>query len=88
MEIASSGLANTAAAILRGQVRFDAKAQQVVDSAEAASEPSSTATASSPELVTSMVGMKQESLINSMLYTTFKQQQDQQKSLNDMIKLK
>ena len=84
MEI-SSGLANTAAAILRGQTRFDAKAQQVVDSAEAASNPSGTTATDSPELVTSLVGMKQESLINSMLYASYKKQQEQQQSLVDMV---
>lgn len=85
MEI-SSGLATSAAAILRGQARFDSKAQDVVRAAEAASSSSDSASPDSPELVTSMVGMRQESLINSMLYATYKKQVEQQQDLIDIAK--
>lgn len=72
-------LARTAAAISTAQSRFDAAASQVVADTmtDADSAPASS------DLVGDLVSMKTEQITNSILYTLFRRQSEQQQ---DMLK--
>ncbi|MFM2089591.1 MAG: hypothetical protein RLZZ127_80 [Planctomycetota bacterium] len=97
MDIARIGggsLERTAAAVRAGQDRFAEKAEDVVraaegqsqipdappDSAEPVAPPAATAE-TEPDLARSAVALREESLMNQVLFATFKAQADQQKSL-------
>lgn len=77
----SSGnsLARTAAAISTAQSRFDDAASQVVADtmSDSAADPSTSA------VTGDLVAMKSESITNSILYTLFRRQSEQQQ---DMLK--
>jgi hypothetical protein len=80
--ISAPGLSGTAAAIQRGQARFDERAQEVVAAAEAQAAEQPTA---SDDLTRSLVGMQADAISNQMLYAVFLRQQDQQRELLDSV---
>ncbi|GDY11418.1 hypothetical protein LBMAG53_02950 [Planctomycetota bacterium] len=93
MEI-TPGISSTAAAIQRNQARFDTRAEQVVADAEALSSgpapAAATAASADPasgtgDLTSDVVGLHSDSMVNSVLYSVFKKQLEQQRSLIDLI---
>lgn len=76
-----NGLARTAAAISTAQNRFDDAASQVVADTMADSE----AAPASSDLPGDLVSMKTESITNSILYTLFRRQSEQQQDLLSTI---
>ncbi len=92
MEI-TPGIPSTAAAIQRNQARFDTRAEQVVaDAAALSAGPTADAAASndpatggSGDLTSDVVGLNSDSMVNSVLYSVFKKQLEQQQSLIELI---
>jgi hypothetical protein len=94
--IGSGSLERTAAAVSAGQDRFAAKAEAVVRATAPAAaqeapptepetatpvEPAAAAPAAEPDLARAAVALREESLMNQVLFATYKTQADQQKSL-------
>ena len=90
MEI-TPGIPSTAAAIQRNQARFDTRAEQVVaDAAALSTGPTADAAAASNnpatgDLASDVVGLKSDSLVNSVLYSVFRKQLEQQQSLVELV---
>lgn len=78
------GLNATANAIRSQQQAFDQRAEQTVADSLAASDPD-TATDSSA-LTQDLVGMKTDQVVNSILYSVFRAQADQQREAADLLK--
>jgi hypothetical protein len=94
--IGAGSLERTAAAVSAGQDRLAAKADAVVRAAappaaqeapptepETASpvEPAAAAPTAEPDLARAAVALREESLMNQVLFATYRTQADQQKSL-------
>jgi hypothetical protein len=82
MEI-PSGIQATAAAIQRGQARFDRAAGQVVADTESMARPEP---ADGGDLARDLVGMDQDALMNSVLYGVFRRQQEQQSERASLVR--
>ncbi len=78
------GLAATGNAIQRQQASFDAKAEQTVADSLAAADPE--IASDSSQLTGDLVGLKTDSIINSILYSVFRAQADQQREAADLLK--
>ncbi len=94
--IGAGSLERTAAAVSAGQDRFADKADAVVRATAPAAtqeapptepdtatpvQPTATAPTAEPDLAQAAVALREESLMNQVLFATFKAQADQQKSL-------
>lgn len=86
MEIPSValGLSATGSAISRQMARFDQRAEQTVAASLAAADPA--AGGDSGELASNLVGMKTDSIVNSILFSVFRAQAEQQREAADLIK--
>jgi hypothetical protein len=82
--VGGGGLPATTAAIQRAQERFDQRAGEVTSAAEALADPDSPGDAG--DLTQAVVGMQVESVVNSVLFATFRRQSEQQQELVDLIK--
>jgi hypothetical protein len=89
MDIASTasiglGLNATGAAIRKQQAAFDQQAEQTVADSLAAADP--TSASDSSDLVGDVVGLKTDQIVNSILYSVFRAQADQQREAADLLK--
>jgi hypothetical protein len=77
------GLTGTAAAIRKGQERFDERAGAVVADAAALAgdEPGDTG-----QLAADVVGMQADAVANQVLYGVFRRQRDNEQALLDAVK--
>lgn len=80
----SGGLQATGAAIRRQQQAFDERAEQTVADSLAAADPD-TPTDSSV-LATDLVGLKSDQIVNSILFSVFRAQAEQQRETADLVK--
>jgi hypothetical protein len=85
MELApiARGLQATGTAIQRAQTRFDERAAQTVADSLAAADPDTPT--DSAQLTSDVVGLKTDSIVNSILFSVFKAQADQSKQLADLV---
>lgn len=81
---ASLGLIATGSAIQRQQARFDEQAGQTVADSLAAADPQ--AAGDGGQLASDLVGLKTDSVVNSILYSVFRAQADQQREAADLLK--
>jgi len=77
------GLQATGTAIQRAQTRFDERAAQTVADSLAAADPDTPT--DSAQLTSDVVGLKTDSIVNSILFSVFKAQADQSKQLADLV---
>lgn len=82
---AGSGLVATGSAIRRQQARFDQDAQRTVADSLASSDAGS-ATSVSGQLTSDVVGLRTDSIVNSILYSVFRAQAEQQREAADLVK--
>jgi hypothetical protein len=82
--VGGGGLPATSLAIQRAQERFDQRAGEVTSAAEALINPD--AAGDSGDLTQAVVGMQAESVVNSVLFATFRKQSENQQELIDLIK--
>lgn len=68
----------------KAQDRFDAASARVVEAAAGSEDPAPTDEAGS-DLVSSVVGMKEESVVNQMLFGVFKAQARQQEEVAALL---
>ncbi len=80
------GLSATGNAIRRQQASFDQRAEQTVADSLAAADPASAGDSS--QLTRDLVGMKTDSVVNSILFSVFRAQADQQREVADLLKLR
>ncbi len=78
------GLSATGSAIQRQQARFDTQAEQIVSDTLAASDPA--AGGDSGQLTSDIVGLKTDSVVNSILFSVFRAQAEQQRETADLLK--
>ena len=80
----SLGLSATGAAIQRNLARFDARAERTVADSLAAADPESPA--DSGQLTGDLVGLKTDSIVNSILFSVFRAQAEQSREAADLLK--
>ena len=78
------GLQATGTAIQRAQTRFDERAAQTVADSLAAADPE--AGGDSDQLAGDLVGMKTDSIVNSILFSVFRAQAEQQREAADLVR--
>lgn len=93
--IIGTGIAATAAAIQRGQQRFDSDAAQVVAAAQdlGGADPSADGAAATAvdapatsDLTGSLVGLNADAFVNRVLFAVYRKQAEQQSQAADLIR--
>lgn len=80
------GLQATGNAIRKQQQAFDAQAEQTVADSLAAANPDTPTDSSA--LTNDLVGMKSDQIVNSILFSVFRAQAEQQREAADLLKPK
>lgn len=78
------GLQATGAAIRTQQQAFDAQAEKTVADSLAAADPDTPT--DSAALTSDLVGMKTDQIVNSILFSVFRAQAEQQREAADLVK--
>lgn len=77
------GLSGTGSAISRQLARFDQRAEQTVADSLAAADP---AAGDSGQLAGDLVGMQTDRIVNSILFSVFRAQAEQQREAADLVR--